>query len=94
MHTPFLPAFRSRLAALGWRAALPPNPSLVAADVRRRKTLQLRGIRLLTSAATVRGFKARIWIRRNLSSTLLLQMEDRELVRVSNCAQLRLQLYE
>ncbi len=46
---------------------LPTNPMLVAADVRRRTTLQLRGIRLLMSAATVRGLSARIWIRRILS---------------------------
>ncbi len=40
------------------RDILSPNPALVAADVRRRTTLQLRGIRLLTSAATVRGGRA------------------------------------
>ncbi len=35
------------------------NPRTVAADVRRRIALQRMGIRLLTSAATSRGFVGR-----------------------------------
>ena len=40
---------------------LPMNHSFVAADVRRRSALRIRRFRLLTSAATVLGFKARIF---------------------------------
>ena len=44
------------------------HDSLVAADVRRRTFLKTNDIRLLTSAATVRGFKARTLVGRILSS--------------------------
>ena len=40
---------------------------LVAADVRRRIPLSCSDVRLLASAATVRGFTARTWVQRNLS---------------------------
>ena len=48
----------------------PMNLPLVAADVRRRARLIRNAFRLLTSAATVQGFKARTLPRGNLTPTL------------------------
>jgi len=46
---------------------LPMNLLLVAAELTRRSPLIRNSFRLLTSAATVLGFKARTWVGRNLS---------------------------
>ena len=44
----------------GGTFSLPMNLPFVAADVRRRTLLEINDIRLVTSAATVQGFYARI----------------------------------
>ena len=49
---------------------LSKNLSFVAADVRRRTFLQTDDLRLLTSMATVRGFKARTVVGRILTLIL------------------------